>query len=250
MQLVHVAESEFDRAYTVFGQQSLTGVKGQTFVAPTDEISRIDVWVTKVIAERSDNVRLRFDLKRGVASAEAIVTGGLTFNESVSDQQVRVVFHPALVAAGDHLYLRIASVLSSPHAQISYGYYRQDLYPDGELLDLDQVAVRGQDLRFKLYRKPVLPKPLAWVEAAIAPAMSAAEQSAGGPPPWTIALLMVAVGGGAVAVLVGSGVLIAHRLAGARRDATAAVVLVLLALALAIVSGAEAPVAKLYVLLL
>ncbi len=69
-------------------------------------------------------------------------------------------------------------------------------------------------------------------------------------PTWTVAVLMVAVGGGAVALTAGCGVLVARRLAGARRDATAAVVLALLALVLAIAAGAEAPVAKLYVLML
>ena len=250
MQPVHIPAFEFDRGYTVLEQESLTGVKGQTFVAPADHISRIDLWVSTVVDKPGDFVHMRFDLKRSAASEEAIVTGGHTFEESVSNWQVRLVFDPTLLAAGDRLYLRAESVLSSPYAHVSYGYYGQDVYPDGELLDLDQVAVSGQDLRFTLYRKPALPKPLAWAEAAIAPAITAAEQSAGGPPPWTVAVLMVAVGGGAVALTAGCGVLVARRLAGARRDVTAAVVLALLALVLAIAAGAEAPVAKLYVLML
>ena len=250
MQPVHIPAFEIDRGYTVLEQESLTGVKGQTFVAPADHISRIDLWVSTVVDKPGDFVHMRFDLKRSAASEEAIVTGGHTFEESVSNYQVRLVFDPTLLAAGDRLYLRAESVLSSPYAHVSYGYYGQDVYPDGELLDLDQVAVSGQDLRFTLYRKPALPKPLAWAEAAIAPAITAAEQSAGGPPPWTVAVLMVAVGGGAVALTAGCGVLVARRLAGARRDVTAAVVLALLALVLAIAAGAEAPVAKLYVLML
>ena len=249
VQPVHIPAFEIDRGYTVLQQESLTGVKGQTFISPSENLSRIDLWLDTQI-DSGDSIRVQFELNRGVEFEEPIVAGSSTFERSVSDWQVRLVFDPTRVAEGDRLYLRLRSILSSPFAHLYYGYYRQDLYPDGELLDLDQVAVTGQDLRFKLYRKPALPKPLAWAEAAIAPAITAAEQSAGGPPTWTVAVLMVAVGGGAVALTAGCGVLVARRLAGARRDATAAVVLALLALVLAIAAGAEAPVAKLYVLML
>ena len=250
LQPVHIPAFEVDRGYTVLEQESLTGVKGQTFVAPADQISRIDLWVSTVVDKPGDFVHMRFDLKRSAASEEAIVTGGHTFEESVSNYQVRLVFDPTLIAVGDQLYLRIATDVGSPFAHIYFAYYRQDVYPDGELLDLDQVAVTGQDLRFKLFRKPAFPKPLAWADIAIAWAIAAAEHSAGGPPPWTVAVLLVAIGGGAVALTVVCGVLMARRLAGARCDVTAAVVLALLALALAVVAGAEAPVAKLYVLML
>ena len=248
-QPVHILAFEIDRGYTVLQQESLTGVKGQTFISPSENLSRIDLWLDTQI-DSGDSIKVQFELNRSVEFEEPIVAGSATFERSVSDWQVRLLFDPTLVAEGDRLYLRLRSILSSPLAHLYYGYYRQDLYPDGELLDLDQVAVTGQDLRFKLYREPGLPKPLAWAEAAIAPAIAAAEQSAGGPPPWTVAVLMVAVGGGAVALTVGCGVLVARRLAGARRDVTAAVVLALLALVLAIAAGAEAPVAKLYVLML
>ena len=117
----------------------------------------------------------------------------------------------------------------------------------GELLEFERLEVPDQDLRFKLYRSPSLPKPLSWAEAAIAPAVAAAVK-ASGPPAWVVVSLMVVVGGLCGTFGVVCSVLAARVLTVAyRREATAVIMLVLTAFVIAIVAGAEAPIGKLWV---
>ncbi len=186
-------------------------------------------------------------LKRGVASREEIASGVVVFNRSGSEWIARLLFDSGHFSSGDQLYLRLKSILASPHSNLHYAYFNRDRYPNGELLELDQLEVPGQDLRFKLYRQPSLPKPLAWAEAAIAPAVAAVKK-ASGPPPWVVASLMIVVGGLFGTLGVVSSVLAARMLTVAyRREATAVIMLVLTAFVVAIMAGPEAPIGKLWV---
>ena len=186
-------------------------------------------------------------LERSVASRDEIASGVVVFNRSGSEWVARLLFDSDHFSSGDQLYLRLESILASPQSNLYYAYFGRDLYPNGELLELDRLEVPDQDLRFKLYRQPSLPKPLAWAEAAIAPAVAAAEK-ASGPPEWAVVLLMVVVSGLGGTFGVASSVLAARMLTVAyRREATAAIMLVLTAFVIAIMAGPEAPIGKLWV---
>ena len=163
---IPVFESALEYRHT-FGEV-LSGVKGQTFVAPSDRLSRIDVWIRTEVPF-AEYIRVKFELSRGVSPRTAIVSGIVVFRESGSELETRLVFDPHLIVSGERLYLRMESILSNPYTHLYYAYYRQDIYPLGELLDRDRREIDGQDLRFKLYRSPMWPKPLAWFEAATMP---------------------------------------------------------------------------------
>ena len=114
-------------------------------------------------------------------------------------------------------------------------------------LDLDRIEVPGQDLRFKLYRSPTFPKPLAWMEAAIAPALDAAVKATG-PPNWVISLLVWLGGILTVGIFVAISTIAGRMLSNTNGVETSiTLVLLLTAIALAIVAGPEAPVGKLVV---
>lgn len=245
-QPVHIPLFEFPQELIPSHTQSLSGVKGQTIVAPYDGISRIDVW-TRTEIPSGENIHVTFDLKPSMQLDESIATGIVVFDRSSSAWQVRLLLDTATISKGDFLYLRLESVLSSGHSDIYYEYFGRNSYKSGELLELDRVEVRDQDLRFKLYRSPSLPKPLAWVEAAIAPAALAAAKS-NGPPGWFVGTLVILLGAGGAAVVVVVSVLAARMLTvGYRREVSVALALVLLALMAAIMAGSEAPLGKLWV---
>ena len=192
-------------------------------------------------------MRVKFILERSVASREEIASGVVVFNRSGSEWVARLLFDSGHFSSGDQLYLRLESILASPQSNLYYAYFGRDLYPNGELLELDRLEVPDQDLRFKLYRQPSLPKPLAWAEAAIAPAVAAAKK-ASGPPAWVVVSLMIVVGGLCGTFGIVSSVLAARVLTVTyRRETTAVTMLVLAAFVIAIMAGAEAPIGKLWV---
>ena len=243
---VHIPIVEYSREYIPSYTHALSGVKGQTLTVPSDGLSRIDVWI-RTHVEPGGYVRVKFELKSTPELEHGIASGIVVFDRSGSDWQARLTVDPEMISKNDPLYLRLESILSSPASSLHYSYFAQDLYPHGELLELDQLTVPDQDLRFKLYRDPSLPKPFAWAEAAIAPAIDASHISAGAPA-WIIVAAMVAAGALYAALAVTCGVLAARLLAVAhRREAAAAVVLALFAAAAAILAGAEAPIGKLWV---
>ena len=246
MQPVHVPVFEMSTELTSRYTQVLTGVKGQTFVAPSDNLSRIDVWFRTEV-EPGEDVGIIFSLHRGVGSGNEIASQTIVVRESRDQLRARVSFDPALISKGDRLYLRLTTVLSSPRTHLFFAYFREDVYQDGELRELDRIDVVGQDLRFKLFRDPHLPKPLAWAEAPIARAIEAAGESAG-PPPWSVALTMTVIGTLALAVIVVSAVLAWPRLVGGSGYGNAlGGVIVLIGIILAIVAHGEAPIGKLVV---
>lgn len=245
-QPVHIPVYSFPEVYNPLYTQVLSGVKGQTITAPIDGLSRIDIWAMTHI-NAGDHVNLRIDLKRDIHSGSDTLFGTIVFNESNPSWQVRLSFDPAYVSRDEMVYLRLGSVLSSPDSSLHYAYFGGDLYAHGELLELDRPEMPDQDLRFKLYRDPRFPRPIAWLEAAIVPAVLAAEE-AQGPPAWTVATLMVVIGGlGCLFVLLIS-ILAARILTDRHRtEATIALLLVLTAVAVAVIAGAEAPIGKLWV---
>ena len=246
VQPVHIPVLEFSGNKIPSYTQALSGIKGQTMITPSDKLSRIDVWLRTNI-DPGEYVRVKFMLERSVASRDEIASGVVVFNRSGSEWVARLLFDSDHFSSGDQLYLRLESILASPQSNLYYAYFGRDLYPNGELLELDRLEVPDQDLRFKLYRQPSLPKPLAWAEAAIAPAVAAAEK-ASGPPEWAVVLLMVVVSGLGGTFGVASSVLAARMLTVAyRREATAAIMLVLTAFVIAIMAGPEAPIGKLWV---
>ena len=166
--------------------QSLSGVRGQTFVAPTDGLGRIDLKVDTDIPP-GEWVRVKFELARGVQPRATLASAIAVFDRSRQGWPVRLTFDPTLATAGDRLYLRLESILSSSQAAVFYHYSRQDIDPQGALLDLDQPRDTDQDLLMTVFRASRVPKPLAWAEAFVARAGLAAERSAL-TPPWVVTL--------------------------------------------------------------
>ncbi len=245
-QPVHIPVQNFSKGHIPHYTQALSGVKGQTITVPVDSLSRIDVWIrTRVNA--SQPIEVRFELTRGVDEVEPIASAVVEFNSSSPAWQTRITFDPRLVSQGDTIYLRMKSILGSPSASISYAYVRGNLYPEGELFDLNRVEVPDQDLRFKLYRHPIMPKPLAWLEATIAPALSASEQALG-PPAWIVGVLAALVITSVTAFVIITSGLIARLCPNEyRRRASLALLLAQSATVLAILAGSEAPLGKLWV---
>ena len=247
-QPVHVPIQDFSKGYIPSYTQVLSGVKGQTLTVPSDLLSRIDVWI-RTRVNPGETTQVTFALTRGPYNKAEYASSIVSFDRSSREWQTRLVFDPNLFSQGDTIYLRMASILASPYASLHYAYVVGDLYPQGELLDLDRVEAPDQDLRFKLYRQPLLPKPLAWIEALLAPAMEATE-IANGPPAWIVGSLTALVGGLIAAFVVIGSVLGARVFPVTfRREATGALLLVITAVVLAVVAGAEAPIGKLWVYL-
>lgn len=245
-QPVHIPVYDFPEIYEPLYTQVLSGVKGQTFTAPGDDLSRIDIWARTQI-KAGDNAHVRFDLKRDIDSRTDILTGIVIFDRSGHNWQVRLVFDPDHISKYDMVYLRLESVLSSADSSLHYAYFGGDLYAHGELLERDRLETLDQDLRFKLYRDPIFPKPIAWLEAAIGPAVLAAER-AKGPPAWVIVTLMVALGSLGFLLMLQVSILAARVLTVRHRpEATITLLLVLIAVAVAVMAGAEAPIGKLWV---
>jgi len=245
-QPVHIPVFEISREFAPHRTQVLSGVKGQTFIPPTDDLSRIDVWLhTKV--SPGESVRLKFELHENVDRQTTLASGIAVFDRSGSGWQARLLFDPSLTLRESALYLRLEAILSNSTTHLHLDYYREDLYPHGDLLDLDQIEVPGQDLRFKLYRSPKFPKPLAWMEAAIAPTLDAAVKATG-PPNWVISLLMWIVAFLTASIFVSVTTIAGRMLSNTNRiEISITLALVLTGLALAIVAGPEAPVGKLVI---
>ena len=167
--------------------QSLSGVRGQTFVAPTDGLGRIDVDIdTKV--PPGEWVQVRFELARDGMPRATLASATQVFDRSREGWPVQLTFDPTLTAAGDLLYLRLESVLSSPAAGVFYRYSRKDIDPQGTFLELDRLSAPNQDLLMRVFRSTQLPKPLAWGEALIGRAAFAAKQSALAPT-WLVTVV-------------------------------------------------------------
>lgn len=156
--------------------KSIIGVRGQTFIAPTDGLRRIDLKIDTEIP-RGEWVRVKFELARGVQPRTTLASAIAVFDRSRKDWPVRLTFDPQLTSAGDRLYLRLESILSSPEAAVFYPYSRQDIDPQGTFFDLDEPRDTKQDLLMSAFRASRMPKPLAWVEAFTARADQAARRS-------------------------------------------------------------------------
>ena len=167
--------------------KSTIGVRGQTFTAPTDGLSRIDLKLDTEIPP-GEWVRVKFEIARGVKPRTTLASAIAVFDRSRTDWPVRLTFDPDLTAAGDRLYLRLESILSSRQADVFYYYSREDIDPDGAFFDLDQPRDTDQDLLMTVFRASRVPKPLAWAEAFVARAGLAAQRSAL-TPPWVVTLV-------------------------------------------------------------
>ena len=246
LQPVHIPHGDFSKWHLPQFSQALSGVKGQVVTVPSDRLSRIDIWM-RTLVPTGEMIQVKYDLIEGLDHQNVVASGLVTFNRSGREWQSRVVFSPHLLSKGELIYLRMESVLSSPRASIHYAFLGRDLYPHGAMLDLDRVEVPDQDMRFRLYTEPVLPKPFAWLEAVLAPTVAAADK-ASGPPPWIVASTTGLIATLITALIVLSSVLGSRvfppRL---RREAAAALLLSEVATAVAIVAGSEAPIAKLWV---
>ena len=242
-QPVHVPVLEISREFSPLRTQVLSGVKGQTFVAPTDSISRVDIWLhTKV--DPGEFVRVKFELLTEPGNGKSLASHIAVFKQSGS-WQVRLLFHPNLARENDKLYLRLESILSASTSHLYLDYFRENLYPHGDLLDLDTLGVEGQDLRFIVYRSPTLPRPLAWAETVMHNTVHAASD-AKGPSGVVVVVLVCVIGvlGFSIAI---ATVLIAVRAIRGRIDpsTTLALTLFVAAICLAITAGSEAPFGKL-----
>ena len=187
LQQVHIPVLSPSQEVEALLTQSLTGVQGQTFVAPIGGLSRIDLELDTRIPP-DEWVRVKFELARGVKPRTTLASAIAVFDRSREGWPVRLTFDPDLTSAGDRLYLRLESILSSPRAEVYYRYSRQDIDPHGALLDLDQLHPNDRDLLLTLFRAPHVPKPLAWIEAFTARADQAAHL-AGLVPAWLVPLV-------------------------------------------------------------
>ena len=245
-QPVHILVHDFPEIYRPSYTQVLSGVKGQTITPRVDGLSRIDIWARTDI-KAGDHVIVRFDLKRDILSDNDMISGTIVFDRSSQHWQVRLAFDPAYISRDEVVYLRMESVLSSPDSSLHYAYFGGDLYPHGELLELDRLETPDQDLRFKLYRAPRFPKPIAWLEAAIVPALLATEK-AKGPPAWIVATLMIAIGSLGCLFVISISILAARIFTiRHRNEATVALLLAIVAAVVAVIAGPEAPIGKLWI---
>ena len=226
--------------------QSLSGVRGQTFVAPTEGLSRIDIDIDTYIPQ-GEWVRVRFELAREVLPRTTLASATQVFDRSRKGWPIQLTFDPTLTSTGDRLYLRLESVLSSPEAGVFYRYSRKDIDPLGALLELDQLRTPDQDLLMSVFRSTRLPKPLAWGEALVGRAALAAQRTALAPE-WVVTLvcaLAITATFGAFA----TSVRLVTRLVHASKWSVAplttpAVTATLCAAALAILAWGEAPIGK------
>ena len=223
---------------------SLTGVRGQTFVVPTDGLDRIDLTLDAQVP-LGERVRVKFELARGVEPRATLASSIAVFDRSGEGWPVQLTFDPHLTSRGESLYLRLESILSSPRAAVSYHYSRVDIYPHGQFLDLDQLTTTGQDLLIAAFRAPHFPKPLAWGEALIARARLAAQYAALAPA-WSVVIVGALVLVATLLVVAAAIRLVVH-LAGWRSTPFTRTMLaaMIVAIALAIVAGGEIPVGKL-----
>lgn len=167
--------------------KSLIGVRGQSFAAPTYGLSRIDLKIDTNVPP-GEWVRVKFELARGVNPRTTLASAIAVFDRSRKGWPVRLTFDPNLTAAGDRLYLRLESILSSRGSAVFYHYSRQDIYPQGAFFNLDEPLDTEQDLLMSVFRASRMPKPLAWVEAFVARADQAAQRS-GLTQPWVVAVV-------------------------------------------------------------
>ncbi len=246
VQPVHVPLRDFSKGHIPAFTQALSGVKGQTLIVPSDRLSRVDIWMRTRI-QPDEHIQVTFDLIDIVDQKDVLASGIVVFNRSGDLWQVRVVFDPELVSKGNRIYLRMSSVLSSPEASLHYAFVRGDLYVPGQLRDADRVDFPDQDLRFRLYLEPMLPKPFAWLETVLGPTATAAVK-AKGPPTWIVTSITVVIGA-LIAASTVLGTVFASRFFQARLQllGTAALLFIELAVVMTILAGAEAPIAKLWV---
>ncbi len=242
---VHIPVFQTTREYEENYTQVLSGIKGQTFVAAENGVSRIDLWAKTVIPP-GESIGLTFALYRSPNLDEKLASNTIVFRESRSQWNIRLLFDSDKIKRGDEFYLRLRSSLSSPYAHLFYAYFRSDFYPAGQLHDLDRVEFSGQDLKFHMYRDPAAPKPFAWIEAVLAPALRASAQSAG-PPPWVIVSILATLFIMLVFFIVVTCALSSRMLAShaQHRVATVLMIPIVIAVVLAIFAGSEAPIGKL-----
>jgi len=223
--------------------QSLAGVQGQTFTAPADGLSRIDVEIDTHIPP-GEWVHVTFELARGIQPRTTLATASVRFERTRKGWPVRLTVDPHLTAAGDRQYLRFESVLSSPRARISYRYSRQDIDPQGAFIERDQARETTLDLLMTAYRAPSVPKPLAWIEAFTARAGQAA-QLAALVPGWIVTLVSTLTLGAAL-IAFAAGVHLIIRIGGWQATwlTTPAIVALLCAAALTVLAWGENPIGK------
>ena len=240
---VHIPVLSPSPEVSVFLGRSLTGVQGQTFVAPTDGLSRIDLELDTHIPP-GEWVRVKFELARGVKPRTTLASAIAVFDRSREGWPVRLSFDRGLTTSGDRLYLRLESILSSARADVFYHYSGRDIVPLGNFFDLDQPRATGQDLLMTLFRAPSVPKPLAWIEAMTARAGQAGQLAALAPG-WVVTVVST-LSLGAALVAVAAGIRLLIRMCGwnPTRLTTPAIVALLCAAALALLAWGEIPVAK------
>ena len=219
-------------------------MQGQTFVAPTAGLSRIDLEIDTQVPS-GEWVRVKFELARGVEPRTTLASAIAVFDRSRDGWPVRLSFDGDLAASGERLYLRLESILSSSRADVFYHYSNQDIDPQGDFFDLDRPRATRQDLLMTLFRAPSVPKPLAWIEAMTARAGQAGRLAAVAPG-WAVTLVSaLTLGAAVVALAAGARLLI--RVCGWRstRLTTPAIVAMVAAAALALLAWGEIPVGKL-----
>ncbi len=224
--------------------KSTIGVRGQTFTAPTDGLSRIDLKLDTEIPP-GEWVRVKFEIARGVKPRTTLASAIAVFDRSRTDWPVRLTFDPDLTATGDRLYLRLESILSSSEAAVFYHFSRQDIDPQGSFFDLDEPLDTKQDLLMSAFRASRTPKPLAWVEAFTARADQAARRSDLAQPGIVAVVSGLVLAAALGAFAVGARLLVNAWKGGTTPLTNPALATVLIATALLCLAWGEIPIGKL-----
>ena len=144
---VHIPVLQTTGAIEPMYAKVLSGVRGQTFVAPSSRLSRVDLWLNTGISPESW-IRVKFELAEGVQPRTTLVSAIAVFDRSRVGWPVQLSFDPTLVQTGDELYLRLESILGSASDRLAYWYSRKNLYPSGDFLDLNVPCASRLDHTF------------------------------------------------------------------------------------------------------
>ena len=241
---VHIPVLQISDAVQPLRAQVLSGVRGQTFLAPTDRIDRIDITLDTRVQPGSW-VRVKFELASGVQQRSTLASAIVVLDRTRTRWPIQLNFSAGVARRNETLYLRLESVLRTPQDGIFYWYSNRDIYPMGDFLGLDRLEIPGQDLLFTLYREPAVPKPIAWLEALVGRVVPAAER-VGIVPAW-VATVMSGLTLAAAAAVLATTVPLIVRLLPVRRTrlTTPAVALAIAGAVLAVMAWGEIPVGKL-----
>ena len=240
---VYIRVGEISTSVQALRAEALSGVRGQTFIAPTDRLSRVDFWMDTEV-QMNSWISVEVQIAADPKQRDILASGTIVFDRTRVAWPVQAHFSPGLIPAGTKGYLRLMSLTNTPKDHLFYLYSRSDVYPDGEFLDFDRVEVGGQDLLFTLYRSASFPKPLAWGELLLARVAASAER-ASVQEAWLLAIMLTVIMVSMITTISGTTYVVSRIIPLLRTPLTVpSVGLGLAAITLFVLAWDEAPVGK------